>query len=121
MVVQRRTEASSVNGRGSCLCWQSWSGLQFQADINQVPAAALGGGQAARPYPQYLGIGPSVPGGLTGLYNNVSNYDALQLRLRKQLSYGLSGEINYTWSKMLDDQDTSGWGSQYGNAYYQNA
>src|SRR6202043_1391023 len=29
--------------------------------------------------------------------------------------------FSYTWSKMLDDQDTSGWGSQYGNAYYQDA
>ncbi len=96
-------------------------GLQFQADINQVPANKLGGGQAARPYPQYLGIGPSVPGALTGLYNNITNYNALQLELRKQTSFGLMGDINYTWSKMLDDQDTSGWGSHYGNAYYQDA
>jgi Carboxypeptidase regulatory-like domain/TonB dependent receptor len=96
-------------------------GLQFQADINQVPANKLGGGQAARPYPQYLGIGPSVPGALTGLYNNISNYNALQLSLRKQLGYGLLADINFTWSKMMDDQDTSGWGSHYGNAYYQDA
>jgi hypothetical protein len=97
------------------------TGLQFQADINQLPADKLGEGQAARPYPQYLGIGPSVPGGLTGTYNNISNYDALQLSLRKRYSHGLTTEINYTWSKMLDDQDTSGWGSHYGNAPYQDA
>lgn len=97
------------------------SNLLFQADINQVPANRLGGGQAARPYPQYLGIGPSVPGALTGLYNNISNYNALQLVLRKQLGFGLLANINFTWSKMMDDQDTSGWGGHSGNAYYQDA
>jgi hypothetical protein len=106
-------EAAYVGSHGS--------GLQFQADINQVPAGKLGGGQAARPYPQYLGIGPSVPGALTGLYTNISNYNAMQLVLQKQMSYGLLASVNFTWSKMLDDQDTSGWGSHYGNAYYQDA
>jgi hypothetical protein len=106
-------EAAYVGSHGS--------GLQFQADINQVPANKLGGGQAARPYPQYLGIGPSVPGALTGLYTNLSNYNAMQLTLQKQMSYGLLASVNFTWSKMLDDQDTSGWGSHYGSAYYQDA
>jgi Carboxypeptidase regulatory-like domain len=106
-------EAAYVGSHGS--------GLQFQADINQVPANKLGGGQAARPFPQYLGIGPSVPGALSGLYNNVSNYNALQMSLRKQMGFGLLADINFTYSKMLDDQDTSGWGSHYGNAYYQDA
>jgi outer membrane receptor for ferrienterochelin and colicin len=105
--------AAYVGSRGS--------GLQFQADINQVPANKLGGGQAARPFPQYLGIGPSVPGALTGLYNNISNYNALQLTLNKQMGFGLLASVNFTWSKMLDDQDTSGWGSHYGTAYYQDA
>lgn len=97
------------------------NGLEFQSDINQLPANKLGEGQAARPYPQYLGIGPSVPGGLTGSFNNISNYDSLQLSARKRLGHGLSAEVNYTWAKMLDDQDTSGWGSHYGTAPYQDA
>ncbi len=97
------------------------NGLEFQSDINQLPADRLGQGQAARPYPQYLGIGPSVPGGLTGSFNNISNYDSLQLSAKKQFSRGLSAEVNYTWAKMLDDQDTSGWGSHYGSAPYQDA
>jgi hypothetical protein len=96
-------------------------GLQFQADINQVPANKLGQGQSARPYPQYLGIGPSVPGGLTGSFNNISNYNSMQLMLRKRYGNNLTAEVNYTWSKMLDYQDTSGWGSHYGNAPYQDA
>ena len=113
LAVERRlpanmtAEAAYVGSHGS--------GLQFQADINQVPANKLGGGQAARPYPQYLGIGPSVPGALTGLYNNISNYNAMQLSLQKQMGFGLLADVNFTWSKMLDDQDTSGWGSHYGD------
>jgi hypothetical protein len=106
-------EAAYVGSRGS--------GLQFQSDINQVPANKLGGGQNARPFAQYLGIGPSVPGALTGTYNNISNYNALQLTLQKQMGFGLLANVNFTYSKMLDDQDTSGWGSHYGNAYYQDA
>jgi hypothetical protein len=106
-------EAAYVGSHGN--------GLEFQSDINQVPANKLGQGQSGRPYPQYLGIGPSVPGGLTGSFNNVSNYDSLQLSARKRFSHGLSAEVNYTWAKMLDDQDTSGWGSHYGSAPYQDA
>jgi hypothetical protein len=97
------------------------TGLEFQEDINQVPGSKLGEGQAGRPFPQYVGIGPSVPGGLTGLFNNYSNYDALQLSLRKRFSHGVSAQFSYVWSKMLDEQDTSGWGSHYGNAVYQDA
>jgi hypothetical protein len=106
-------EVAYVGSRGT--------GLEFQEDINQLPANKLGQGQAARPFPQYVGIGPSVPGGLTGSFDNYSNYDALQVILRKRLSRGLSAEFNYVWSKMLDEQDTSGWGSHYGNGVYQDA
>ena len=97
------------------------TGLEFQEDINQLPANRLGQGQAARPFPQYKGIGPSVPGGLTGRFDNYSNYDALQILLKRRFSHGLSGEMSYVWSKMLDQQDTAGWGSHYGNAVYQDA
>ena len=62
-----------------------------------------------------------MPGALSGLYTNISNYNAMQLSLRKQTGFGLIADINFTWSKMLDDQDTSGWGSHYGDAYYQDA
>jgi hypothetical protein len=37
------------------------------------------------------------------------------------MGFGLLASVNFTWSKMLDDQDTSGWGSHYGDAYYQDA
>jgi hypothetical protein len=106
-------EAAYVGSHGA--------GLEFQSDINQVPASKLGQGQSGRPFPQYVGIGPSVPGGLTGSFDNYSYYHALQLSLRKRFSHGLNAEFSYVWSRMKDQQDTSGWGSHYGNAVYQDA
>jgi len=88
--------------------------LSFPVDINQVPAALLGQGQTARPYPQYQTI--------TGdNYNNISNYDALQASLRKRFSNGFSLDANYTWSKNLVYFDASGWGGQAGTAQFQRA
>lgn len=106
-------EAAYVGSHGN--------GLEFQENINQLPANKLGQGNAGRPFPQYLGIGPSVPGGLTGRFDNYSNYRSLQLSLKKRFSHGLNAEFSYVWSIMKDQQDTSGWGSHYGNAVYQDA
>ncbi|HZJ44337.1 MAG TPA: hypothetical protein VFD63_11250, partial [Pyrinomonadaceae bacterium] len=36
-----------------------------------------------------------------------SNYNALQLRLDKRLSHGLSFQSSYTWSKAIDDASTT--------------
>ena len=106
-------EAAYVGSHGN--------GLEFQEDINQLPANKLGQGNSARPFPQYLDIGPSVPGGLTGRFDNYSNYRSMQLMFKKRFSYGLHAEFSYVWSQMKDQQDTSGWGSHYGNAVYQDA
>jgi hypothetical protein len=99
-------EAAYVGSHGT--------GLSFPVDINQLPIGSLGQGQSARPYPQYQGLGGNT-------YNANSNYDSLQLSLRKRFSRGLSVEANYTFSKFLDNQDSAGWGSRGGNQYYQNA
>ena len=40
-------------------------------------------------------------------------------RFLKRLSHGLQFDMNYTWSKMLDEQDSSGWGSRDGGQNYQ--
>jgi len=99
-------EASYVGNHGA--------DLSFPVDINQVPAALLGKGQSARPYPQYQSI--------TGdNYNNISNYDALQASLKKRFSKGFSLDANYTWSKNLVYFDASGWGGKAGTAQYQMA
>lgn len=94
--------------------------LSFPIDFNQVPASdlaqsvATGNGQALRPYPQYQTIQGDT-------YNGWSNFDSLQLSLTKRFAHGLQFEVNYTWEKMLDTQDTSGWGSRDGGQTYQNA
>ena len=53
--------------------------------------------QLLRPYPQYLGVTSqnSTWGG--------STYNALQLRVQKQTSSGLSIDASYTWSKLIDN------------------
>ena len=98
-----------------------WNNEEFLADINQVPASKLGGGQAARPYPQFSGIGIGSGGSRTGLYTGKSNYEAVSVVLKKPFGYGLSADFAYTWSQLKDDMDSSGWGEQFGAVYYQDA
>jgi hypothetical protein len=95
--------------------------LSFPADTNQVPVGLLlqsvadpANAQNLRPFPQFSSINGNP-------YNAISNYDALQLSLAKRFSHGLQFNVNYTWSKMLDEQDSSGWGSRAGNQLYQDA
>jgi hypothetical protein len=95
--------------------------LSFPTDLNQVPANLLAQSaadtsksQSLRPYPQYLTINAN-------LFNARSNYNSAQLTVTKRLSQGLQFDVNYTWSRMLDDQDSSGWGSRDGGQVYQNA
>jgi hypothetical protein len=56
-----------------------------------------------RPYPQF-------PGSFSGFPEFVadSNYESLQVRFEKRLSYGLSVEGNYTFSKFMDYSDAGG-------------
>jgi hypothetical protein len=95
--------------------------LSFPVDFNQVPgnllaqsAADPSNAQNLRPFPQFSQINGNT-------YNAISNYDALQLSLTKRFTHGLQFNVNYTWSKMLDDQDSSGWGSRDGGQVYQSA
>ena len=41
--------------------------------------------------------------------------------LHKPMSHGLAVELAYTWSRLYDDMDDSGWGEQFGDVYYQDA
>jgi hypothetical protein len=101
--------------------------LAFPTDINAVPVSDInpnasndqagcgsGASTCLQPYPLYQGISGSI-------YNAISNYDSLQATLTKRLSSGLSLSANYTWSHLLDDQDSSGWGSRGGPQNYQYA
>jgi hypothetical protein len=105
-------EAAYVGSHGT--------GLAFPVDINQVPesliaqSAATGNGQALRPFPQFQNINGDT-------YKAISNYNSLQLSLQKRFSNGFQFDTNYTLSKFLDDQDSSGWGSRDGGQNYQDA
>lgn len=91
------------------------TGLPFEIDSNEVPANKLGANsQANRPFPQFLGINGDS-------FNAISNYDSLQASITKRFAHGMSFDVNYTWSKMLDEQDSSGWGRIAGSPIYQDA
>jgi hypothetical protein len=105
--------------------------LQYVTDLNQITNLALlnkndisacngatpasiaaSPSTCARPYPAF--------GSLSGSnFNGISNYDSLQLDVRKRYSYGLTFDVNYAWSHMLDDQDSAGWGSTAGAQVWQ--
>ena len=89
--------------------------LAFITDLNQVPESLLGPNDAgSRPYPIYQSI--------TGINTTgISNYNSLQTSFDRRMDNGLEFNVNYTWSHMLDYQDSSGWGSKQGNQPYQNA
>ena len=91
------------------------SNLAYLTDLNQVPQALLGPTDStSRPYPEFQSItGVSAVG--------ISNYNALQAQVERRMTSGLEFNFNYTWSHMLDDQDSSGWGSKQGNQPYQDA
>lgn len=59
--------------------------------------------QALRPFPQYLNI---VTGTQNGDKSGNSTYHALVLRVERRLTAGLTGQWNYTFSKILTDSDS---------------
>ncbi|MFY9681829.1 MAG: carboxypeptidase-like regulatory domain-containing protein [Candidatus Sulfotelmatobacter sp.] len=105
--------------------------LQYKTDGNQITNPALlnsgdvagcngatpatiatPGTLCSRPYPAF--------GGLSGSnFNAISNYNSLQLDVRKRYSHGLTFDVNYAWSHFLDDQDSAGWGSTAGAQVWQ--
>jgi hypothetical protein len=91
--------------------------LPFPTNLNAVPESNLSSNDTQfRPYLNYQA------GGLGGnFYEAISNYHALQATISKRMTHGLSMSFNYTWSHMLDDQDSSGWGSHGGSQPWQHA
>ncbi len=95
--------------------------LNFATDINQATtpgSTAVGGFECTsfyhcgNPNPVFNSIAAQI-------YDGYSNYNALQFRLQKRMSYGLSFQLNYAWSKSLDTGTGNGHGS--GIDIYQNA
>ena len=93
--------------------------LNFPVDINQVPQSVLSvtditPGKNKRPYPNFTGLGGSTN-------NGISNYNSFQMVFQKRLTHGFEMNANYTYSKFLDSQDSSGWGSSAGSQTYQSS
>jgi hypothetical protein len=99
-------DASYVNTHGR--------NLNFATDINQAPISALGctGYNCGNPNPVFNSIAGQI-------YDGWSNYNALQLRLQRRMSKGVTFQFNYSWSKSLDTGTGNGHGS--GIDIYQNA
>ncbi len=100
--------------------------LNFATDINQgtTPGSTAVGGfectsfyHCGNPNPVFNSIAAQI-------YDGYSNYNALQLRLQKRMSFGLSFQVNYAWSKSLDTGTGNGHGSGidiYQDAYHPSA
>jgi Carboxypeptidase regulatory-like domain len=73
----------------------------FTAPYSTFPSGASLA-QALRPFPQFGNIGES--------YAHDGNwwYDALQIKVTKRISHGLSGGLGYTWSKNLGTVSSTG-------------
>jgi hypothetical protein len=68
--------------------------------------------QALRPYPQYLSI-PDIANP-----NGNSTYHALQAKVEKRMSHGLTFLAAYTFSKTISDSDIAAGGGPSGQTYY---
>lgn len=88
--------------------------LPFSRDTNQVPEDLLGPGNAQlrRPYPEYAQIFGATKA-------DFSNYNALQTRIEKRFSHGLTMQANYTYSMAMDTMTVSGFSGA--PAVWQNA
>ncbi len=82
--------------------------LGFSRDINAVPVSAMtqwttcfNSYVSPTAYPLFCSIDAS-------LYDGFSNYNALQMRVQKRASHGLTFVFNYTWSKTMDTGTGSG-------------
>ena len=106
--------------------------LQYKTDGNQITNPALlnsgdvagcnGATPATHQHPRHPLCSRPYPafGGLSGSnFNAISNYNSLQLDVRKRYSHGLTFDVNYAWSHFLDDQDSAGWGSTAGAQVWQ--
>lgn len=79
--------------------------LSWARDMNQVPKDLLGGpgtDQSRRPYPHFQNVN-------TDRFDNRSTYHGLQTSFTSRPTSSLSFNVNYTWSKNLAYQDSSGW------------
>jgi hypothetical protein len=110
LTIQRQLSSSMMAEFG--YVGSNQSHLPFTRDLNQVPESLLGPNDAAfRPYKFQSLNGYTTEG--------VANYNAFQAGLTRRMFAGIMFNVNYTWSHMLSNQDSSGWGSLQGATPYQ--
>jgi len=115
--VQRTLPASHVVELG--YVYTKGTHLNFIRDMNAVPTDELndpsntGKFSPFRPIRHYTSI-------YAHLFDGWSNYNALQFRVVKRETHGVSYQFNYSWSKLLDsgtsgghDQNTDGYQDAY--------
>jgi hypothetical protein len=117
-VTVQRQIGSTMMGQLAYVGSRGWN-LNFPVDIDQVPVGELSAtdntpGSNMRPYPNFTGLGGSTN-------NGISNYNSLQAVFQKRASHGFEFNASYTYSKFLDSQDSSGWGSSAGSQTYQSS
>ncbi len=84
--------------------WTRGIHLPWFANFDQVPENLLGPGNAQlrEPYPQYTGL-------YGNFYDGLSNYNALEVTVKRRFANGLLFATNYTWSKAEDTETVSNW------------
>lgn len=100
--------------------------LNFATDINQAttPGSTDVGGFLCTDFYHCGNPNPVFNSIAAQNYTGYSNYNALQLRLQKRMTNGLSFQVNYAWSKALDTGTGNGHGSGidiYQDAYHPTA
>ena len=88
------TDANDFNLLTQPISSPSVAARGFKAPYSTFPSGATLA-QALRPFPQFGGIGD--------MYEHDGNwwYDALQVKVTRRISNGLSGGVGYNWSKNL--------------------
>ncbi|MDQ2840432.1 MAG: TonB-dependent receptor, partial [Acidobacteriota bacterium] len=110
---------------GNCLLVNITQQATNSACAGQAPVSAPFPGftgtvaQALRPFPQYTG-GSQLDGSLSAMPWGFYSYEALQTKLQKRFSNGLSMLASYTWSKNLTNADSqypyqASWSAGNGN------
>ena len=117
--VQRRLPANMVVE--AQYVGSHWENEMFEADINHCLRTSL---EAVRPRGRFRSFRASASAradpepACTPVFRTTRQCTVL---LKKPFGYGVSADVSYTWSRLKDDMDTSGWGNQFGAVYYQDA
>lgn len=86
-------------------------------DVNLVIPAATPQG-FLWPFPAGSGtrLNPNI-GAIRGVYwDGDSEYDALEVKVTKTMSYGLQAQVSYTWGKSIDTGSSSSVGDPFNNS-----